>query len=244
MGRARWRDIKRRKMRAVRGSEAVTPTVKGSAGDVAGSGARLAVFSWGRRGTWPATKVPAPTLASAKPSDTRVSKAAMAAARDSWNRLARSRVVGSLAPAGTAPLSIRPRMAEYRAFDRGRRPAEPAPGPTNPANWSVNSGLELVLFRANRMAHAAPSFQGFKCRERCDPSPFPPMPSRSAPATRSSATMTAAATTRRRCSRSWMRGCSAMSPMCWKAASPFARRLCSGARTMFFTGMARRPAGC
>ena len=65
-----------------------------------------------------------------------VSKAAMAAARDSLNRPARSRVVGSLAPAGTAPLSI-------RSPDGGIKRLGPGPSPGKTGTRADQSG-ELV----------------------------------------------------------------------------------------------------
>jgi hypothetical protein len=62
-------------------------------------------------GTSAATKVPAPTLASAKPSAFNISKAITAADRDRPSLFAKSRVVGSLAPDGAKPASISRRIA-------------------------------------------------------------------------------------------------------------------------------------
>ena len=68
--------------------------------------------SGGRRGTWAATKVPAPTRASANPSRHQHFEGGNRGGARQAKRPARSRVVGSLAPAGTAPVSIRRRIAE------------------------------------------------------------------------------------------------------------------------------------
>ena len=107
----------------------------------------------GRCGTSGATKVPAPTLATAKPSEISISKQATAAERDRPKRWARSRVVGSLAPAASAPVSIsrlqrRVKLAAARAVARQDRDQR------RPIRWIGLNFIHMIgSFSTNVMAH-------------------------------------------------------------------------------------------